>query len=75
MERQKVGIACDNLAVVQVLNIGRTRDLTLAAIARNIQYQAALSNIELKVTHIPGKKNVIQSINQSINQSISCPGA
>ena len=35
---KKVGIACDNWAVVQVLNIGRTRDLTLAAIARNIQY-------------------------------------
>ena len=56
---KKVAIACDNLAVVQVLNIGRTRDLTLAAIARNIQYQAAVSNIYLKVTHIPGKKNVI----------------
>ena len=56
MEDKKVGIAFDNLAVVQVLNIGRTRDLTLAAIARNIQYQVAVSNIELKVTHIQGKK-------------------
>ena len=59
---KKVAIACDNWAVVQVLNIGRTRDLTLAAIARNIQYQAAVSNIHLKVTHIPGKKNVIADL-------------
>ena len=33
--------ACDNEAVVHVLNSGRTRDLTLAAIARNIQLQIA----------------------------------
>ena len=59
---KKVGIACDNLAVVQVLNIGRTRDLTLAAIARNIQYEAAVSNIHLQVTHIPGKQNVIADL-------------
>ena len=59
---KKVGIACDNWAVVQVLNIGRTRDLTLAAIARNIQYQAAVSNIHLQVTHIPGKKNIIADL-------------
>ena len=33
---KNVAIACDNLAVVQVLASDRTRDLTLAAIARNI---------------------------------------
>ena len=59
---KKVGIACDRLAVVQVLNIGRTQDLTLAAVTRNIQYQSAVSNIELKVTHTPGKKNVIADL-------------
>ena len=58
----KVAIACDNLAVVQVLNSGKTRDLTLAAIARNIQFQVATSNINLKVTHIPGKVNVIADL-------------
>ena len=55
----KVEIACDNLVVVQVLTSGKTRDLTLAAIARNIQFQAALMNISLKFTHIPGKNNVL----------------
>ena len=58
----KVEIACDNLAVVQVLTSGRTRDLTLAAIARNIQFQAALMNISLKFTHIPGKVNVLADL-------------
>ena len=38
---KKVAIACDNEAVVYVLNTGRTRDLTVAAIARNIQFVAA----------------------------------
>ena len=58
----KVGIACDNLAVVQVLNSGKTRDLTLAAIARNIQFQIAKYNIDLKVSHIPGKVNIIADL-------------
>ena len=59
---RKVEIACDNLAAVQVLTSGRTRDLTLAAIARNIQFQAALMNISLKFTHIPGKTNVLADL-------------
>ena len=37
---KKVEIACDNQAVVQVLTSGKTRDLTLAAISRNISFQA-----------------------------------
>ena len=55
----KIAIACDNDAVVYVLNSGRTRDLTLAAIARNIQFEACRSNIELQIQHIAGKANVI----------------
>ena len=58
----KIAIACDNLAVVQVLNSGKTRDLTLAAIARNIQFQIATMNVDLKVTHIPGKVNVVADL-------------
>ena len=48
-------MACDNQAGVQVLNSGKTRDLTLAAIARNIQFHVATRDIDLRVTHIPGK--------------------
>ena len=53
----RIRIACDNEAVVYVLNSGRTRDLTLAAIARNIQLQVATWDINLQVTHIAGKLN------------------
>ena len=49
-----ISVACDNQAMVQVLNSGKTRDLTLAAIARNIQFHVATRDIDLKVTHIPG---------------------
>ena len=62
----KVAIACDKLAVVQVLNSGKTRDLTLAAIARNIQFQVATMNVNLKVTHIPGQVNIIADLDWSI---------
>ena len=58
----KISIACDNLAVVQVLNSGKTKDLTLAAIARNIQFQIATMNVDLKVTHIPRKVNVVADL-------------
>ena len=61
-KHQKVSIACNNEAVVQVLSSGKTRDLTLAAIARNIQFQVALYDIDLKVRHIPGKTNVIADL-------------
>ena len=65
----KVVIACDNLAVVQVLNSGKTRDLTLAAIARNIQFQIAKYNIDFKVSHIPGKVNIIADLLSRWNSS------
>ena len=60
--KSRVRIACDNEAVVQVLNSGRTRDLTLAAIARNIQMQLATWDINLQVNHIAGKDNQIADL-------------
>ena len=60
--KSRVQIACDNEAVVHVLNSGRTRDLTLAAIARNIQLQIATCDINLQVVHIPGKDNQIPDL-------------
>ena len=60
--KSRVRIACDNEAVVQVLGSGRTRDLTLAAIARNIQLQVATWDINLEVIHIPGKENQIADL-------------
>ena len=60
--KTRVRIACDNEAVVQVLGSGHTRDLTLAAIARNIQLQVATWDINLQVIHIPGKDNQIADL-------------
>ena len=42
-----------------VLNSGKTHDLTLAAIARNIFMTAAQFDIFLKTVHIMGVKNEI----------------
>ena len=47
------------MAVVQVLNTGRTRDATLATCARNIWLIAATYNIGFIFTHIAGQvKNI-----------------
>ena len=50
---------CDNMAVVQVVGSGRTRDKFLALCIRNIWLLAAQFDIELEVRHVEGKKNVI----------------
>ena len=46
---RKVVIHCDNQAVVSVLNSGHTRDMTLAAMARNINRITAQLDIDLNV--------------------------
>ena len=56
---RKVVIHCDNQAVVSVLGSGHTRDMTLAAIARNINMITAFNDIELITVHIQGKLNII----------------
>ena len=57
--KHKILIHCDNQAVVAIMESARTRDLTLAAICRNIYMECAKFDIELHTTNIPGKKNVI----------------
>ena len=44
---KKILLKCDNQAVVSVLNSGKTQDLTLAAMARNINMLLAVEEIEL----------------------------
>ena len=61
---RRIAIACDNEVVVYVLGSLKTRDHTLAAIARNIQFELAINNIDLKVTHIPGKINVMADLSR-----------
>ena len=61
-KKSRVCIACDNEAVVYVLRSGRTRDLTLVAIARNIQLQVATWDINLQVNHTAGRDNHVADL-------------
>ena len=44
---------------MSVLNTGRTKDPTLAAIARNIQMELASFDVSITVIHVPGKNNEV----------------
>ena len=61
-ENKKIQIFCDNLAVVEVLTSGRTRDETLAICARNIWLLSALYNIHFTFSHIAGVQNTIADL-------------
>ena len=52
-------VHCDNAAVVSVLITGATKDLTLAAMARNITMEVAKLDINLCTAHFAGKINVV----------------
>ena len=54
-----VRIYCDNIAVVQVVQSGKTKDPYLAACIRNIWLLTATYDINLVVQHIQGIHNVI----------------
>ena len=55
-------IHCDNLAVVSILNTGKTKDTQLATLARNIWLECAKNDIQITVTHIAGKTNTIADL-------------
>ena len=58
----KVRIQCDNMAVVEVLASGKTRDKVLATCSRNIWLLSSLYNITLQVDHIPGRDNTVADL-------------
>ena len=58
----KILLKCDNQAVVSVLNSGKTQDLTLGAMARNISMLLAIHDIELQVIHILGSDNKVADL-------------
>ena len=59
---KKVLIKCDNLAVVHVLESGRTRDAFLAACVRNVLLEAALFDVQLIYKYVPGKLNSVADL-------------
>ena len=58
----KVRIKGDNMAVVEVLLSGKTKDVMLSTCVRNISMLKALFNISIHIEHIPGKQNVIADL-------------
>ena len=60
--RKRIHIRCDNLAVVQVLRSGKTRDPFLGVCARNIWLEAARADIDQSYSHIAGSHNVVADL-------------
>ena len=71
-QNKNVQIHCDNLAVVTVLQSGKTRDSTLAAISRNIFMLAAQFDIFLKISHVLGKQNIVADLLSRWQDTHSC---
>ena len=57
-KNKRIQIHCDNSAVVEICNTGKTKDNRLGAILRKIQMIRAQYNINLQVTHVYGIKNM-----------------
>ena len=53
---------CDNAAVVQVVDTGKTRDPLLATCLRNIWMITAIYDIKISIKHIAGSKNIISDL-------------
>ena len=58
----KVRIQCHNIAVVEVLASGKTKDKVLATCTRNIWLLSSLYNITLQVDHNPGRDNTVSDL-------------
>ena len=58
LKSKRVKFFCDNMAVVCVLQSGRTKDPYLAACARNIWLWSASYDIDIQFVYIAGKTNV-----------------
>ena len=73
----KIQIYCDNMAVVDILNTGKARDITLATCARNLWLIAAMFNIDFIFSHIPGVQNSVADLlsrwKQDFDHLKNCP--
>ena len=61
-QNKRIRIYCDNHAVVDALNSGRVRDLTLATCVRNIWLLAALYNVTIVTSHVYGIHNTVADL-------------
>ena len=53
---------CDNLAMVEILKSGKTRDVFLATCARNVWLITAMFNIDIIIIHVPGIRNQVTDL-------------
>ena len=58
----RIQIHCDNMAVVQVLTSGGSRDSILATCARNIWLLSAMFNMTVNFSHIAGVQNTVADL-------------
>ena len=70
-QNQRISLYCDNMAVVEVLKKGKTRDSYLATCARNIWLISSLFNIQLDIIHIPGKYNQVADLMSRWDQTLN----
>ena len=56
---QLVTAHCDNMAVVEVVNSGYSKDGVLAQLLRVLFFVKAYWEVEVKAVHIPGEQNVL----------------
>ena len=59
---QRLTVFCDNEAVVQVLNSGKTRDALLGKLLRNIWLVSSTHEFELRAVHLPGIENRVADL-------------
>ena len=62
LKRCKIRVRCDNLAVVQVLKSGRTKDPFLAACTCNIWFLVAQFDVDMRYDHIQGVNNRVADL-------------
>ena len=59
---KRIKISFDNLAVVEILKSGKTRDAFLATCARNVWLITAMFNIDIIIIHVPGVNNQVADL-------------
>ena len=62
LEGNRFAIACDNQAVVHIINNGRSHDQLFKTLLRQLTYELATHQIEIVARYIPTKLNVIPDI-------------
>lgn len=59
LQKKKIVIRCDNMAVVEVINNGKTRSRFLQAALRELTMLCCLNSIEILCVHLPGRANLL----------------